>query len=845
MFYNKAFRLSIKHALSVFFIAAATAVSAQNWTGNVNSDWNNAANWTGWPLNGDDILIDPVNYTGVAASPVISANSVFTPDGMIVQNGATLTIQASLTTAGRIELFNNGTLVNIAGGMLFASGAGSQGRFIVSDGAAVLQTGGLAKANQRIIVELGGLYTLNSGTVNPIQELAIGDGNATASSLFDMNGGLVTMTQGLGFENEAGLYEPTFNMSSGTLSVGGDVSWLGAAPGAGTPRFIMSGGTATVGGSILNDPLTTVNLYLHLSGTASMAFNGPAMTLVNPADSIIQSGNCQLTLSGTHIISNPGVWHSTGGSTIFNGNTTLQGTGSYCMNHITVNSTRTLNHASPLTFSITGNFTNDGSFVPNNNTIVFAGATTQIIGGSTLTGFRNLTALNTSTAGITLNNAITLTGNLQLTTGRLNSSAVNLLTLTDNATSSPGSASSFVNGPIRKIGNDAFVFPVGKNNRWRRISISAPASVTSEFVAEYFNTFYPALSPVNAPLQAVTNIEYWNLNRLNSTDAVQAALYWEDALASAITTCTQLNMAYWNGTSWNDLPSASTGSCNGNGAGTLQSNAALGSFGYFTFGFSGIVTPQNITICNGDSIVVGTNTYSSTGTYVDVLTAINASDSTVITQLNVLAAIIKTQSASLCAGSSFTVGSNIYNMTGNYSDTLVSAFGCDSIVNTALVIKSPVNVSVLQNDVTLSASNTNAAAYQWVDCSANFLPVPGETAPVFTASLNGSYAVIISDGDCADTSACFSIMTVDFAEHQPTSQWKVYPNPGPGKIAVQTGQTGTIRLRLFDLTGRLVDKTVISEASAGYDFSAQPDGVYVLELAEGRNVLRVKLIKQS
>jgi hypothetical protein len=44
---------------------------------------------------------------------------------------------------------------------------------------------------------------------------------------------------------------------------------------------------------------------------------------------------------------------------------------------------------------------------------------------------------------------------------------------------------------------------------------------------------------------------------------------------------------------------------------------------------------QTITICSGQSITVGTNTYTTGGTYTDVLTAINGCDSTVTTNLTV------------------------------------------------------------------------------------------------------------------------------------------------------------------------------------------------------------------
>ena len=52
---------------------------------------------------------------------------------------------------------------------------------------------------------------------------------------------------------------------------------------------------------------------------------------------------------------------------------------------------------------------------------------------------------------------------------------------------------------------------------------------------------------------------------------------------------------------------------------------------------SAITSSNSQTICAGSSITVGTNTYTATGVYVDVLTASNGCDSTVTTNLTVTA----------------------------------------------------------------------------------------------------------------------------------------------------------------------------------------------------------------
>ncbi len=99
-----------------------------------------------------------------------------------------------------------------------------------------------------------------------------------------------------------------------------------------------------------------------------------------------------------------------------------------------------------------------------------------------------------------------------------------------------------------------------------------------------------------------------------------------------------------------------------------------------------ISTTQNLTVCKGKSVVVGTHTYNVSGTYTDVLTAKNMCDSTVITHLVVSPAINHVQSPSICKGGSFQVANHIYTVNGTYKDTLKTKGGCDSIVTTYLYV---------------------------------------------------------------------------------------------------------------------------------------------------------------
>ena len=99
---------------------------------------------------------------------------------------------------------------------------------------------------------------------------------------------------------------------------------------------------------------------------------------------------------------------------------------------------------------------------------------------------------------------------------------------------------------------------------------------------------------------------------------------------------------------------------------------------------------QTLVLCSGSSVTVGSNTYSNTGVYTDTLAAASSAgcDSIVTTDLTIVTFKTTNQTFVECTGFTVVVGSNTYATTGVYHDTLVggSVGGCDSIIHTNLTI---------------------------------------------------------------------------------------------------------------------------------------------------------------
>ncbi|QJX48467.1 T9SS type A sorting domain-containing protein [Hymenobacter taeanensis] len=197
------------------------------------------------------------------------------------------------------------------------------------------------------------------------------------------------------------------------------------------------------------------------------------------------------------------------------------------------------------------------------------------------TSLQNLT-LNAPGKNLTMAAPFTLTGALTLIQGLLQTSPSALLTVSNHATATEGSPSSYVEGPIRKQGGQAFVFPLGKGGQWARLSITAPADTTTTFTAEYIPASF-TIRTATAPLSEVSQVEHWILEGSASASPVTVGLYWENAFRSGIDDFSQdLQVARYNGSAWTTVGNSSLGG--GLSAGVVASGQPVSGSGIFTFG---------------------------------------------------------------------------------------------------------------------------------------------------------------------------------------------------------------------------------------------------------------------
>jgi len=231
---------------------------------------------------------------------------------------------------------------------------------------------------------------------------------------------------------------------------------------------------------------------------------------------------------------------------------------------------------------ITGNIDINGTFEFSTYSapIFLTGGANQSISAASSQTWKNLTINKSAGAKtITLNKSISISSTLTLTKGKIVSSSTNLLTINHGATVSGASDSSFVKGPVKKVGNSAFTFPVGKGSNYQSIAITAPANTTDAFTAEYFDTTQTYGSAHDSTFDYISHCEYFNLARTTGSSTVVPTLSMD--LNSCVTFLyPSPRITVWNGSKWTDQ---GIGSLNTNGfSGDINSGAALTTYGPIT-----------------------------------------------------------------------------------------------------------------------------------------------------------------------------------------------------------------------------------------------------------------------
>ena len=455
--------------------------------------------------------------TAAAATVLIGAPSSGTTTLAI--GSGTLTVGSSVTVTGgtgtkKASLtFGTGTLK--VGGSITDSGAtvltwgtgtveynGTGAQTVTNYGyynLTINKSAGTATTGGNITI--GYNLTLTTGTLN-IAANSI-DGSATgavtlgsgsllriAAANFPSNYASVSIASSSTVE-----YNPSFNMTvpdpgggqsygnlllsnSGNRTFNAAITVAGSLTTTGTVAAVMNAGI-TVNGNVDLGASTSFDpkAYTH-TFKGNYTHNGSTVSDATNTSTIVMNGTSAQAISGT------GLWFY----------------------HLTANNSAGVTANS--SFTIAGNFTNTAGFSAGATTTTFGGTAAQSITGATT--FYGLVFNNA--AGFTLNNDITASNALTLTSGVI-ATGTNTLIFSPTTSCSVTRTSGYVNGKLRKNFTASVTtcdFEIGDSTNYTPVTAALTSVTAGSVTASTTGTDHPQISASGIDSTASVN-RYWTL----------------------------------------------------------------------------------------------------------------------------------------------------------------------------------------------------------------------------------------------------------------------------------------------------------------------------------------------
>ncbi len=207
----------------------------------------------------------------------------------------------------------------------------------------------------------------------------------------------------------------------------------------------------------------------------------------------------------------------------------------------------------------------------------------------------------------------------------------------------------------------------------------------------------------------------------------------------------------------------------------------------------------------GDSINGGNYYCRITNTY-------GCSANSVCTQIAACAGYLQTQQFVFCEGDSVYVNQQWFSSPGFYYDTLSVSSSCDTIMMTEISQYAfNTNLNVVGNTIT---AQSGYVSYQWIDCQSG-LAVVGQSSNVFTPTSTGNFAAVLESAEgCVEQTPCVYVL-LNSVDQIASTEIALWPNPANHSFELKLlDNTTQFYFRIIDMNGRMLKQKIINNSSS-------------------------------
>ena len=225
-----------------------------------------------------------------------------------------------------------------------------------------------------------------------------------------------------------------------------------------------------------------------------------------------------------------------------------------------------------------------------------------------------------------------------------------------------------------------------------------------------------------------------------------------------------------------------------------------------------------------------TVTYPNAGSYSVTLEVTNANGTNSTTNSNyVVVNPLSSEVTAVTECVSYTWNGNTYTNSGTYTFSGINTNGCDSTATLNLTVTPIPSIPIvtISNNNLLSIPSQVDATYQWILCTTG-LNLANQTNTSFSPTLNGIYAVEVTNNCGTTTSECVTINNMSLSEISKTIS--IYPNPTDAEIIISGLSNAEIEFQIHDATGRLIFNGISSNQDNVIDVKDISTGIYYLIL---------------